>query len=166
MPNLAKLLKEEIQRLARKEIKSSLNQLRRDTISQKRAMAQQKRHMAEMERALRRLGSSVSKGVSPAASMDDAMEDGARITAKVVVRMRKRLGLSQAALAEVLGLNTQTVYQWEHKKGQLQFRGDTRQRLLELRGLGKREAQQRLAGARRARKARPARKTRGRRRRR
>ncbi|MBE7559163.1 helix-turn-helix domain-containing protein [bacterium] len=138
MPNLAKVLKEVVQRLARKEIKTALNQLRREAAEQKRALA-------GMQRTVQKLTSGVLTGTAADAALQEA--DGrARITAKAVVGMRKRLGLSQAALAKLLGLNTQTVYQWEHKKGALTFRGTTRERLMELRTKSRREVQEQLAG--------------------
>lgn len=50
MPHIARILKEEIQRLARKEVKVATAVLRKDTIALKRAVAELKRRVAGIVR--------------------------------------------------------------------------------------------------------------------
>lgn len=145
MPNLAKLLKDEIQRLARKEVRESLGKLQKESTQLQRAVEQQKRQLEQLAQALQKGAKGTTRAPAAAAAPAEEAGDHVRITARWVVALRKRLGVSQSGLAELLGLNTQTVYQWEHKPGQLQFRGDTRDRILALRGVSRPEAQQRLA---------------------
>ena len=83
---------------------------------------------------------------APNAAVDESAL-GARISSKMIKRMRDRLGLTQAALADLLGVSAQTVYQWERKNGPLQLRGRTRAAVVEVRSLGKREAMRRLSMA-------------------
>ena len=55
MPDLAKPLKEEIQRLARKEARSLTRSPRKVSVALKRTMADQKRRIARLERNTRGL---------------------------------------------------------------------------------------------------------------
>jgi DNA-binding transcriptional regulator YiaG len=69
----------------------------------------------------------------------------ARLTSKGIRRLRKRLGLSQAELAKLVGASTQTVHMWETKKGPLRLRGNTLAAVLSAREMGAREAKRRIA---------------------
>ena len=69
----------------------------------------------------------------------------ARIKAKMIRATRAKLGLSQADLAALLGVNGQTVYQWEHKEGRLNFRGNAKTAIVAVRKLERQEAQEKLA---------------------
>ena len=55
MPNIAKVLKDEIQRLARKEVKVPSRKLHESTRGLRRALTQFKRRVDRLERELRRL---------------------------------------------------------------------------------------------------------------
>ena len=57
--------------------------------------------------------------------------------------MRKRLGLSAAQLAALVGVSEQSVYNWETKKATP--RKEQFAAIIALRGIGKREVRQRLA---------------------
>lgn len=143
MPDIAKVLKEEIQRLARKEIRAATANLRKDTIALKRAVNEQKRRIDALERQNKKLHAGAAK---PKGEKQDAESPvvNARISAKMIKSIRKRLGLSQAQLAKLLGVNGQTVYQWEHKEGRLTFRRNIKERIVEIRNLGAREAKKLL----------------------
>jgi DNA-binding transcriptional regulator YiaG len=62
--------------------------------------------------------------------------------------IRAKLNLSQAEFAALIGVNGQSVYQWEHKEGRLTFRGNTKAAIVALRKLNRKEAQQRLEALR------------------
>lgn len=144
--NIAKILKDEIQRLAKKEIKAALIGLRKDNSALKHGAADMKRRLTALEAANKRL---VARGRVENANGAEMAEDevkSARITGKMVRSIRTRLGLSQNALAKLVGVSSQAVIQWEHKDGRLSFRGDTKQRIVAIRKLGKREAKDRLSG--------------------
>jgi DNA-binding transcriptional regulator YiaG len=69
-------------------------------------------------------------------------EKQTRFVAKGLVSLRKRLGLSAADLARLVGVSMQSVYNWEHKKATP--RKEQVSAIGALRSLGKREAHQRL----------------------
>ena len=145
MPDIAKVLREEIQRLARKELKAALATLRKDNIALKRTVADHKRRIATLERDNKRLLTDKERRSKKGTGVTQEEVQKARVTAKMIRGMRAKLGLTQAELARLLGVTLQSVYQWERKEGRLDFRGNTKAAIVEIRKLNRKEAQQRLA---------------------
>jgi DNA-binding transcriptional regulator YiaG len=145
MPNVAKLLKDEICRLAKKELKSATSSLKRDVVRLKRTAAEFKRALAQMKRENSRLLKQAKRAGKDAPQVPEEIVARARVTGKMIRSVRLRLGLSQAELAKLLGVTDVSVYQWEHKPGRLTFRGDTKREFLAIRGLTKKEVAERLA---------------------
>ena len=145
MPNIAKVLKEEMQRLARKEVKTAVSRLHKDTAALKHAAADLKRRVASLERDARRLVLEANKRRKETIQVQDDEVARSRITAKMVRAIRAKLNLSQAELAALIGVNSQSVYQWEHKKGRMGFRGNAKSEIVALRKLNRKEAHQKLA---------------------
>lgn len=143
MPNIAKLLKEEIQRLARSEIKSATAILKKDNTVLKRTVADLKRRLTKLESAAKRVIPK-AEARTPKITKDAPSEVKARITGKMIRSIRSRLGLSQDAFAKLVGVSSQAVYQWERKDGRLDLRGDSKAAIVGIRKLGKREVAQRL----------------------
>lgn len=141
MPNIAKLLKDEITRLARREIKTSVAGLRKDNTALKRTAADLKRRLAAVESMSKRLAKAESD-IPKRNTGSDATK--ARITGKMIRSMRSRLGLSQDDFANLAGVSGQSVLHWEHATGRLKFRGDTKQRIVAIRKMGKREVKEYL----------------------
>ena len=144
MPNIAIVLKDEMQRLARKEIKAALSRLHKDNVALKRTAADHKRRLATLERGNRKLLKYASKNQAEAVEVKDQEIDRARITAKMIRSIRAKLNLSQTEFAALIGVNGQSVYQWEHKEGRLTFRGNTKAMIVGLRKLNRIEAHQNL----------------------
>ena len=140
MPDIAKVLRDEIQRLAKKEAKAATSSLKKDNATLKRTAADHKRRLAQLERDNKYLLAQAKKlqGSVGKPSGDDV--DKARITAKMVRSVRSRLGLSQAKLAKILGVATNTVLLWEQKEGRLGFRNpETKAKIVGLRDMTKAE---------------------------
>ena len=142
MPNIAVVLKEEICRLAKKEIKANTSstkgavaQFRRDIAKLKRlTQAQQKEiaHLKAQER--KRLGQPHTNG-------EEELE-GVRFSARSAKAQRERLGLSQQAYAKLVGVSSMTIYNWE--SGKSRPRKEQFAALVAVRGIGKREAMAKL----------------------
>ena len=145
MPDIARVLKEEIQRLARK---AAVAYLRKDNAMLKRVAADHKRRLATLERENRLLTADAQRRRKQGMQVTDSEVATARITAKMIRATRGKLSLSQADFAELVGVNAQTVYQWEHKEGRLSFRGDAKAAIVVLRKLNRNEARQRLEALR------------------
>lgn len=113
MPNVASLLKAEIVRLARKEVRNEVGSLRKTSTTQRRQIAALKREVAALQRQAKGLARQASGSTRAKA---EAPESKARFVAKGFRSMRTRLGLSAAELATLLEVSPQSVYNWEHKK--------------------------------------------------
>lgn len=141
MPNIATVLKGEISRLARKEIREETQALKKASAQYRRDIAEMKRRLSDLQRKLGPLQKLVLKnGPAPAAP---SVTNGARFTARGLRSQRQRLGLSAADYGKLIGVTGQTIYSWEHEIAQP--RRQQVARLASLRRIGKRAAQARLA---------------------
>ena len=140
MPSIEKVLRSEIQRLARKEAKSATADLKKNSSSHRRSIADLRRRVDELERENKRLIKQLAKVPQPEAESVENEVDAARITAKMIKSIRSRLGLSQANFAKLVGVAQITVAKWEQKEGRLSFRGDAKAKIVAVRGMTKREA--------------------------
>lgn len=138
MPNLSSVLKSEITRLARKEIKTAVDPLRKANAGYRREIAELKRQVAALQRDLR----AAAKAPRPNQSEETSPRTGTRFVAKGVKSLRARLGLSAADFGRLVGASGQSVYNWEAGKTVPQER--QKAALVAVRGLGKREAAKRL----------------------
>mgnify|MGYP001131640477 FL=1 len=119
MPNLASILKQEIARVARKELRRETMALRKASATYRSEIAALKRRTAELERQLRAGARSASSATTPAAN-DESIPEGMRFSAKGLAGHRKRLGLSAGDLGLLLGVSSQTIYNWESGKARPQ----------------------------------------------
>jgi DNA-binding transcriptional regulator YiaG len=143
MPNLAQLLKEEIRRIARSETKSQTAKLRRDVVKVKKSNVALRRIIAQLERDNDLLMSTEKRRKLPVVVAEDAKS--ARITAKGIRSLRRKLGLSQGDLGKLVGISTVTVGNWEKKgKGALKLKDKARAAIVALRDVGAREAKRRV----------------------
>jgi DNA-binding transcriptional regulator YiaG len=145
MPNIAVLLKSEISRLSRREIRKEVLPLRRSTAAHRREIAALKRAIAALGRRAIALAKGATRQADKSVLSD---EKQTRFVAKGLVSLRRRLGLSAADLARLLGVSMQSVYNWEHKKASPRKEQVTA--IATLRSLGKKEAHQRLHAASRS----------------
>lgn len=143
MPNVAVVLKEEITRLARKEVKHHVAPLKKVIADQRRTIADLKRRLERLERGQgflekqekRRLEDPVDTGAAAAG-------DTPRFSPKWVAADRKRLGISAKDYAKLVGVSMLTIYNWE--KGKSKPRNQQLNAWANVRGIGKREALRRL----------------------
>lgn len=142
MPNIASLLKQEIVRLARKELRAETLRLKQSAQQLRGEVVSLKKRIAELERQVARQGKA-RRTAEPAA--DAEASSALRFSAKGFARQRERLGLSAADLARLLGVSAQTVYHWE--AGKSRPRRSQLGAIAAVRGLGKRAVAARLAAA-------------------
>ena len=139
MPNIATLLKAEIARVARKEVRGELQSLKKASASYRAEIARLKRRAQALEQQVKRLGKSRGRAAAPQA------EEGApnlRFSAKGLAAQRRRLGLSAQACGALVGATGQSVYKWE--SGKIRPRARHLPAIAALRKMGKREAAARL----------------------
>jgi DNA-binding transcriptional regulator YiaG len=137
MPNLAATLKEEIQRLAKKEIKAQTGSTKQAVVKYRGEIASLKRQMREQEKKIAFLEAQEQKRLGQPKATEEPLE-GVRFSARSVGAQRKRLGLSAANYAKLVGVSGLTIYNWE--QGKSRPRKEQLAALASLRGIGKREA--------------------------
>src|SRR5262245_54723824 len=152
MTALASVLKDEIRRLARKEIRVQTGRTSKAVAQYRREIARLKREHRALERKLTHLASQSRKTVSGPATSDDDADGSLRFSSRSVRAQRRRTGLSAADYAKLLGVSPLTVYNWEHNKSRPRKSQFTS--LVAIRGLGRREALAKLEEAGPARKPR------------
>jgi DNA-binding transcriptional regulator YiaG len=140
MPNITTVLKEEILRLSRKEIRKQTSILKKASAQHRRDIAAMKRRITELQRKVAPLQKQVLRSAPPQAAQVDA--EHVRFTAKSLRSQRKRLGLSTANYGKLIGVTGQTIYRWESETSHP--RKQQVAQIASLRHLGKREAYARL----------------------
>ena len=144
MPNFTKMFQEEVRRLARKEFKAFLENVRRDLVETRRAVSQLRKTVASLQKENKRIAEKVVKGALQRVPEETEEKDRARISSKTIRTMREKLGLTQVEMGKLLDVSSQSVYQWERRGGRLRLRNATRKAVLELKKIGVREARRRL----------------------
>lgn len=140
MPNLASALKAEIARIARKELRGDLDALKKASASYRREIAALKRRNTDLERQLKH----AVRGASRAEPKTDTTGEDRqlRFSPTRLAAQRKKLGLSAANFAKLIGVSGLSVYKWEN--GQARPRRTQLEAIAAVRGIGKREASAKL----------------------
>jgi len=138
--DVARALKEEIRRLAKKEIKAETAATKQAVAQYRREIASLKRQVREQEKKIGFLEDRERKRLEAPEATEVA--EGARFSARSVKAQRDRLGLSAADYAKLVGVSPLTIYNWE--KGKTRPRPEQLAALVSVRGIGKREAMKRL----------------------
>ena len=142
MPNIAAVLKDEIARIARKEARAQTAEFKKASAQYRANIAALRRRIEELERALKRSSKAASRN-SDADDDDEDQPTARRFSATRLAAQRRKLGLSAADFAALIGVSGQSVYKWEH--GEARPRARQLEAIAALRGIGKREAAARLA---------------------
>lgn len=143
MTNFVVVLKSEITRVARKEVRAQNSQLKKASSQNRTEVAALKRRVLELEKLVKGLAKRGPKSIAPT---DVGADDGPalhRYSAKGFAAQRKRLGLSAADLGVLLGVSNQSVYKWEEAKRRP--RASNMSAIAALRRMSKTEAAEKLA---------------------
>ncbi|MCW5659093.1 MAG: hypothetical protein KIT60_15435 [Burkholderiaceae bacterium] len=143
MPNIASVLKTEIARVARKEVRGETVPLKKAVSAYRSEIARLKRRAQALEQQLRRLSKSSARAAPVSNGHDQADDQPFRFSAKGLASHRKRLGLSAHDCGLLLGASGQSVYKWE--EGDVRPRAKHMPAIAALRNMGKKEAAARLA---------------------
>ncbi|MDP9995498.1 DNA-binding transcriptional regulator YiaG [Variovorax boronicumulans] len=144
MPDITSILKAEISRVARKEVRAEIETLKKASTSHRSAIADLRRQASALEKELRR----VNKGAARQAAgetPDDAKgsDKKRRFSATRLAAHRAKLGLSAASYGTLVGVSGQTIYHWE--QGKARPRAAQLESPASVRGLGARDIAERLA---------------------
>lgn len=138
MPDIGKVLKSEIARIAKREANSLMTPHIKTIRSLKQQVADLKKQIGKP--AITPLAEpNVASTVKPEGR-------GGWFTSKGVAGMRKKLGLTQPQMAKLCGVSAGAVVLWEAKSGKLNLRTKTRDSLTKLRQMSPAAAKKALAG--------------------
>jgi len=126
MPSLAATLKQEVRRMAAREVKKTLRPLRKLQRQLKALRVDsrgQRRTLASVERRFARLKARVGRG-------GGAADRGRRQAADTVRSLRSKLGMTRLEFAKLLGVSPGSIFGWE--SGRTAPRGRNVSRIQEL----------------------------------
>ena len=146
MPNIATVLKDEISRIARKEMRAEIAPLKKAVNAVRVDVAALKRRSHVMEQELRRL----RKAGPKVASVDpnEPSSRAQRFSAKGLASQRQRLKLSADDCGALVGVSGQSIYNWE--SGTARPRAEHLAAIATLRAMGKKEAALKIASHKKA----------------
>ena len=158
MPTLAALLKEEISKIAHKEVQDQVRELKKTVREQRDAIARLEKQIGPAKaktkvKAKAKTKTKAKAKAEPAAAKPAAKVSKAptvdkrkqpRIAPNTIKKHRKRLKLSQADLGKFLNVSTNTVLRWE--AGASKPRGKHLPELAKLRSISLRELKNQLGG--------------------
>jgi len=163
MPNLQTALKEEISRLARKEIKKETTAAKKQQAQHRRDIAALKREVAELQRQVAYFEKQEARRLKDGTKLEtvkaevqqalasvkgqssDAAGDGRsapRFQARGLRSHREKIGISAEDYGKLVGVSGLTIYNWEKEKSKP--RKSQLPKIAAVRGIGRREALRRL----------------------
>jgi DNA-binding transcriptional regulator YiaG len=145
MPNIASVFKEEIARIARKEVKRETTGLKKAANTYRSEIAALKRRADGLERLLKRTQRSLARTSGESRRAEAAADDDGpslRFRPKGLAALRKRLGISASDCGQLLGVTGQSIYLWE--SGRARPSAERLAAIAELRRQGKRAVTARL----------------------
>ena len=141
MPNIASVLKDEVLRLARKEVRREVEGLKKASAQYRSDIAALKRQVAALEKQQARVEKKLPSKV--AAEVEGEGATRFRFSAKRLAAMRGKLGLSAGDKGTLIGVSAQTIYNWEAEK--TRPRQSQLAAIAAVRKLGKREIKAQLS---------------------
>ena len=140
MAKLESIIKSEIQRLAKHEVRSVYRPLRKEVWGLKLKLS----NLIKNFTVLDRLAKDASKGKIPEPKLEASAEEvkASRLTPERIAGLRKKLGLSQRELGVLVGATTGAVLSWE--KGKFRPQGEKKAALVALRKVWKRDVKKML----------------------
>jgi DNA-binding transcriptional regulator YiaG len=145
MSQFSILLKKEIGRIAKKEVRAEVAPVKKSNSQARSEIAALKKRVARLEALIKRVSSSTGRSRSSAVEAEAADSPKLRFRAGGFATLRKKLNLSAHEMAQLLGVSAQSVYHWETGKSKPQARQLAA--IAAVRKLGKKEVAARLSGA-------------------
>lgn len=147
MATITTILRAEIARISRRELKASIGDLRKAVASGRATNAELRGRVVELERHVRSLTRELARATKTiATSRNQADSTSTRPTLRFrpqgMASHRERLGLSAGEFGKLIGASAKSVYMWEQGKTRPGERHLAA--IAKLRTTGKREAQRQL----------------------
>jgi DNA-binding transcriptional regulator YiaG len=135
------MIKSEIVRLAKREIRKIARPLSRDVRSMRSTVSQLRKTVLALQRLTARQESELRKGKVPLEAAPEEVKKS-RFSPRLIHTLRKRLGITQKEMATLVGVTVGAIYQWEN--GIFEPRGQKKGILVALRKLGRRDVRKLL----------------------
>lgn len=140
MGKVEAIIKSEIVRLAKREMRKVTTPLKKDVWNLKSAVSQLRKTVLDLERFIALQRKEWEKKPPLEAAPEEI--ETSRLSPRLIRSLRKRLRLSQRDLARLAGVTPLAVYQWE--SGVFKPKKEKRGVLVALRKLGRRDAKKLL----------------------
>lgn len=143
MPNILPSLNEHIRKQARRDLKPLISEAKKRTAEHRRSIAALKREVAQLRRELAAIRKHLP--AAPKEEVQGEVLQKARLRIDGLKTHRQKLGLSAKDYGKLLGVSALTIYNWE--AGKSKPRRSQLPHIISVRGIGKREALERLQAA-------------------
>jgi DNA-binding transcriptional regulator YiaG len=140
MGKVEAIIKSEIVRLAKREMRKVITPLKKDVWTLKNTISQLRKTVLTLERFTAIQRKEWDKKPPLKAAPEEV--ETSRLSPRLIRSLRSRLGLSQRDFARLAGVTPLAVYQWEN--GVFKPKKEKRGVLVALRKLGRREAKKLL----------------------
>lgn len=110
MPNIAAVLKEEIARVARREVRTETDKLKKAATQYRAQITELRRHLSELQREVTRLSKAGGQSKSSVQKVDVSK---IRWSPSRFKALRERLELSADKFGKLFSVSGQTIYNWE-----------------------------------------------------
>ncbi len=139
---LDSLLKTEMARQAKRSLKADMVDVSKKLNAQRKEIIALKRQLTDLSKAIKKIGRLAPKTPTRVEAVDS--DQKLRFRAAGFASLRKKLGVTQAEMARLVGVSTITVLKWE--KGSTRPRASQLASIAAVRKMGKREARTKLDG--------------------
>lgn len=155
------IIKSEIVRLAKREIRKITSPLGRDVRLLKSMVSKLRKAVTSLERFTAYQQKELRKGKIPLEATSEEVK-ASRFSPRLIQSLRKRLGVTQKEMATLAGVTVGAIYQWE--SGKFEPRDEKKGVFVALRKLGRRDVRKILEerGTEKAEKKAPRRRGKGR----
>jgi DNA-binding transcriptional regulator YiaG len=140
MGKLEGIIKDEIIRLAKREMRMKFVPLRRDVRSLKITASQLRKSVLGLQRFVSQQENQMGTKPVPEVTAEDMKK--ARFSPRLIKSLRKHLGVSQKDMAKLAGVTVGAVFQWE--KGKFEPKDEKKKVLVSLRKLGRQDVKKLL----------------------
>ena len=141
MAKLESVIKSEILRLAKREVRSTFRPLRKEVWGMKVKLSKLIKNFTVLDRLTKE--ASKTKSTEPKLEATPEEVKASRLTPDRIRGLRKKLGISQKELGILTGASLGAVAMWE--KGKFKPRGDKKAALVALRKMRKRDVRKMLS---------------------
>jgi len=141
MTDFATALKAEVTRLARKEVRAQIEPLRQSLVAYRTQVSSLRAEISSLQKQLKN-ASKTQKNAGAANKANEA-KSRQRFTAKGLLTMRSKLGLSREKFGLLIEASGQAIKNWE--EGAATPREKYQQKIFALRGVGKKTVTEKLA---------------------